>query len=129
MSFRLDHIHSRSADPDMTAKFYIENLGATEIRRTDNGAMFRVEIELRGLTLFIETVQGGAGNLRPPRTLGLEHIGLCVLKLDEVMVKLKAAGVGIVVEQKEACPGVKVAFIQAPDGVQIELIERSPVAG
>jgi len=127
MTFTLDHIHLRSADPDMAAGFYVQKMGATEISRTSSGKMLRVVVELGGLTLFIETIKGGEGNLPAPRTLGLEHIGLCVPDLNEAAARLKAEGVEFVVEPKEVRPGVSMAFIQGPDGVQIELIERSPV--
>ena len=66
------------------------------------------------------------GTPRPPEPpfLGIEHIGLGVNDLDAAAAQLKARGVRFTTEPRQARPGVRIAFIEGPDRVRIELIER-----
>jgi len=61
---------------------------------------------------------------RPPFR-GLEHIGLGVSDLDAAAADLRGRGVRFVSEPKESRPGVRIASIEGPDGVPVELIERT----
>jgi catechol 2,3-dioxygenase-like lactoylglutathione lyase family enzyme len=124
MTFSVDHVHLRSADPVAAAQFYIDALGATEVSRTLVRDSLRVVIRLDSLTFFIEGVPVDTVSPPTPPFLGLEHIGLQVTDLEKAAASLREAGVRFLAEPKEPRPGVKIAFIEAPDNVQIEIIER-----
>ena len=65
-----------------------------------------------------------SGSPPPPPFRGLEHLGLRVDDLDAAAAALKAKGAVFTLEPKEVRPGVRIAFVQAPDGAQVELLQR-----
>ncbi len=125
MRFSPDHLHLRSTDPEAAVRFYAGMFGATETGRAvqPSGAL-RVMLDLSGLALFIEGVPEGTGSPPPPPFRGLEHLGLRVDDLDAAAAALKAKGAVFTLEPKEVRPGVRIAFVQAPDGAQVELLQR-----
>jgi catechol 2,3-dioxygenase-like lactoylglutathione lyase family enzyme len=125
MNFTCDHIHLRSPDPEKAAQFYAEMFGATLRSRSLHGEALRVVIDLGGVQLFLEQVPSHTPAPPPPPFVGIEHIGLRVENLDAVVAELRAKGGRFVVEPNSPRPGLKLAFIEGPDGVRIELLERS----
>lgn len=125
MNFTCDHIHLRSPDPEKAAQFYAEMFGATVRSRSRHGEALRVVVDLGGLQLFIEQVPPHTPVPPSPPFVGIEHIGLRVENLDAVATDLRGKGGRFVVEPSSPRPGVKIAFIEGPDGVRIEILERS----
>ena len=121
-----DHLHLRSPDPEAAAAFYVAVLGARETGRTEIRGALRIVLDLAGTRLFVERVPAGTAAPPAPPFLGLEHIGLRVGDLDAAAAALRALGVRFLTEPREARPGTRIAFIEGPDGVRIELIERAP---
>jgi catechol 2,3-dioxygenase-like lactoylglutathione lyase family enzyme len=123
--FRWDHVHLRSPDPDATAQYYVDVFGATPVNKVKVGGGVRVIVSLAGVSLFIEQVPPGTLSPPPPPYLGLEHFGLAVTNIDAVCAELKGRGAEFVVEPHSPRPGVRIAFVLAPENVQIELLERA----
>jgi lactoylglutathione lyase len=121
-----DHIHLRTTNPEATAAWYERMLGAEVIRTTQQGAP-RIDLKLGGANIFIAPVTAGDGVNPPPKTpyQGLDHFGLTVTGIDAIAADLKAKGVEFTREPTTVRPGVRVCFIRAPEGVSIELLERS----
>jgi catechol 2,3-dioxygenase-like lactoylglutathione lyase family enzyme len=128
VTYTSDHLHLRSPDPEAAAAFYVDAMGAREVGRVDVRGMLRVMLDLGGLRVFVEQVPGDTPRPPQPPYVGIEHIGLAVDDLDAAVADLRARGVRFVVEPREARPGVRIAFIDGPDQVRIELIERSATA-
>ena len=125
--YKCDHVHLRSLDPEAAAKFYIDMFGAKFVSRMETATAFRVTVNLGGLPLFIDRVPAGThGPLAPP-SLGVEHIGLVVADLDQAAAELMAKGVEFTLKPTSPRPGTKIAFLKAPDGAQVEILERTPV--
>src|SRR6266540_563180 len=57
--------------------------------------------------------------------VGLDHFGLRVENMDEAVAELKRRGASFKMEPRTIRPGVRIAFVEAPDNVRIELLERS----
>ena len=57
----------------------------------------------------------------------LDHLVLTVADIDATMADLRARGVTVLVETTVMRPGLRVAFIDGPDGVRIEILERRDV--
>jgi catechol 2,3-dioxygenase-like lactoylglutathione lyase family enzyme len=55
---------------------------------------------------------------------GLDHFGVAVDDMDAAASALKEKGVRFVVEPLQVRPGLRIAYIEAPDKVRIELSER-----
>jgi catechol 2,3-dioxygenase-like lactoylglutathione lyase family enzyme len=125
MPYSIDHIHLRSPDPDASAAFYVAMFDATITARTEDGARLRVSLSLGGLPTFIDRVPPETAAPPAPPFLGLEHIGLRVPDLDESAAALRAKGAEFTLEPTEIRPGIKIAFVQAPDGVRVEILERA----
>jgi len=122
--YRFDHLHLRSPDPESTAAFYVASFGAVIKARVQAGVALRVVAELAGVPLFIEQVPATTPAPPPPPFLGIEHIGLTVEDIDTALADLIARGVLVLSGPTQARPGVRIAFVAAPDGVRVELIER-----
>jgi len=123
--FIFDHIHLRSPDPEATAVFYERMFGAEVLRSTQQGEP-RVDIRLGGQIIFIAPIKGD--NTAPPPSMpyrGLEHIGLAVTGLDQVVAELKAKGAEFTMEATAIRPDIRICFLRGPENVAIELLERS----
>lgn len=124
-SFVYDHIHLRTDDAEATAAFYARMFGA-EVIRSAPGGVPRISLKLGGMDVLIAPVtpqdKVAAAPVTPYR--GLDHFGLKVEGIDAVVAELKAKGADFTMEPTTIRPGVRIAFLRAPDGVSIELLER-----
>jgi lactoylglutathione lyase len=116
MTLKLNHLHLKTKNPDETAKFYVETLGATIVNRNANGGY---RLDLHGLAL---NVSDFLGNQSREQKLGMEHIAIDTDELDVLVEKLKAQGINIL-EETIVSGGRRVCFFEGPDGVQLEFIE------
>jgi lactoylglutathione lyase len=125
-NYTWDHVHLRTADPEGTAQWYERMLGAEVIRSMQEGKP-RIDLKLGGANIFIAPVISGDGVNPPPTTpyRGLDHFGLTVSGIDAIAADLKAKGVEFTKEPTTVRPGVRICFIRAPEGVSIELLDRS----
>lgn len=114
-----DHVHLRVNDPDAVAAWFEDVLGAEEVR-----APGRVDVILGGQKIFL---------LKAPDTdkpspahphRGLDHFGLRVTDINQVTEHLKAKGVRFTAEPHTPRPGIRIAFIEGPEGISIEILER-----
>jgi len=121
-----DHIHLRSPDPEATAQWFEKMLGAEVIRTMQQGTP-RIDLKLGGANIFIAPVKAGDGVNTPPTTpyQGLDHFGLVVTGIDAVAAELKTKGVEFTREPTTVRPGTRVCFIRGPQGVSIELLDRT----
>jgi lactoylglutathione lyase len=118
-----DHVHIRTPDPEATAQWFADTLGA-EIVRSPN----RIDLKLGGANIFLAPVKTGDGVNAPPTTpyQGLDHFGLSVKDIDAVAAQLKARGVEFTIPPKTVRPGTRICFIRGPQGISVELLERDP---
>lgn len=123
-SFKHEHTHLTSADPDKLVEFYTRVMGAKVIKQMESGGRKMVDIDLGGIPVRISGSTGADKVWTGPR-FGLHHLGLEVKNLDEFAAHLEANGVEFVVKPTQPQPGVKIAFIKGPDNVLFELIEKS----
>jgi catechol 2,3-dioxygenase-like lactoylglutathione lyase family enzyme len=124
--FNWDHVHIRTPDVEQTAQWFEKMLGAEVLRSTQQGAP-RVDLRIGGQNVFLAPVAAGDGVNSPPTTpyQGLDHFGLTVSGIDAIAADLKAKGVEFTKEPTTVRPGVRVCFIRGPQGVSIELLDRT----
>jgi catechol 2,3-dioxygenase-like lactoylglutathione lyase family enzyme len=116
MSLKLNHVHLKTKDPEKTAKFYVDTLGATIVNKASNGSY---RLDLHGLSLNVTTFLESQTR---EQKYGMEHIAIDTDELDTVVEKLKTQGINIL-EQTTISGGRRVCFFEGPDGVQLEFIE------
>lgn len=123
--YSFDHIHLFSADPVKTAKFYeaMFNAKVTGTRNTPDGRV-GVDLDIGGCSILIAARKDGVSPGRSENRYGLDHFGLKTDDLEKAAADLKAKGVEFRDEIRAPRPGMKIAFIWAPDNVVIELVER-----
>jgi catechol 2,3-dioxygenase-like lactoylglutathione lyase family enzyme len=121
--FSWDHIHLKTPDPEEMAQWFEKMLGAEVIRSVQQGKP-RIDLKLGGANIFIAE---SPGHNAPPSIpyRGLEHFGLTVSGIDAVASELKAKGVEFTKDPTTVRPGVRICFIRGPQGISIELLERS----
>jgi catechol 2,3-dioxygenase-like lactoylglutathione lyase family enzyme len=125
--FTYDHIHLRSPDAEATARWYADMFGAEIVRSVQSDGRPRLDLNLGGVAVFIAQVPAQQAVAAPPEPpyLGLEHIGLRVERIDQVVAELKEKGAEFTVEPKTIRPGVRIAFLRGPQNVHIELLDRN----
>jgi catechol 2,3-dioxygenase-like lactoylglutathione lyase family enzyme len=120
-----EHIHLRSPDPAETAQWYHDKLGAEIIRTPLPDGSTRYDLDLTGQKIFIARAEPATTPAAPSMPfMGLDHFGLTVENIDSAVAELKGKGVAFTVEPKTIRPGVRIAFLTAPQNVSIELIQR-----
>ena len=116
-----DHLQLRSLDPEQTAAWFERCLNAEIIRKPG-----KVDIRLAGINIFIAPVTEGDGVAPAPLPpyQGLDHFGLTVDNLDEIVAELKSKDVIITQRPIAIRPGVRGCFIRGPQNITIEILER-----
>ncbi len=127
MNFIQNHLHFRSEDPDAAAKFYCDNFGAVITSERPLSTTKSIQLELNNKPLM--TISGRAEGEDPvpgstdPR-YGLDHFGFEVDDMAAAAANLKANGAKFICEPWTMPSGSMVAFIEAPDHVSVEIIQR-----
>ena len=125
MSCRMHHVHHVARDPQAAADFYIKHFG---------GKLFTPQMEYMKapyISVMLDGVEIRIRGVRPGETgndkqvdIGLHHFGVKVEDLDTFAAGLERAGVPFTKKPGPGVLGSKTAFIKAPDGVLIELVEE-----
>jgi catechol 2,3-dioxygenase-like lactoylglutathione lyase family enzyme len=116
MSLQLNHVHLKTQDPEKTAQFYVEALGAKIVGKAGTNGY---RLDLHGLSLNVTTFLESQTR---EQKYGMEHIAIDTDELDNLVEKLKAQDINIL-EQTTISGGRRVCFFEGPDGVQLEFIE------
>ena len=136
MAFRINHIHLKAPDPRKTAEWYV---GAFNFKivgdetRVFGDRFIRCTSEDGGMAVNISGARTseklGAGDASAHH--GLEHFGFDSEHLETDIARLEQLGARLLEGPIDNPRGARLAFLQAPDDVRIELVEwrKAPVAG
>jgi catechol 2,3-dioxygenase-like lactoylglutathione lyase family enzyme len=134
------HVHMFSADPPAAGEWYAKHFGVRArpqpTKRVYNGNQIApssfVTADHVSMILYpIEYLKGHKPELwknrtafAPTRGRVIDHLGFSVDNLDATLGRLRKDGVKIVSEPRSIANGqIKLAFIEGPDNVAIELLE------
>ena len=123
---KLLHTRYRLNDLDKSVRFYKEVLGLEEIRRhkSPRGSEL-VFLKTPGSEELIELCSfPPSGPVRVQEDL--VHLAFQVENLDATIAALQEQGVRITDGPTKTSSGSRFIFIDAPDGYEVELIERPP---
>jgi len=126
MSWYYDHVHFRCSDHEKTVAFFKHNFGAKEIRRAEVNRWPHVTLDIGGSWFNFSPKRPGESvdqNVDSPR-YGVYHIALKTRDLEKEAATLKARGVKFTEEVKQVTPTTKSGFVEGPDGILIEILQR-----
>ena len=130
-----DHIHLISEDPRSAAGWYGEMLGGNTVGESEVRGAPQISVSFKTVNLLIRSRRQGEAPDSPNRLQhfadyishnqwGTDHFGFRVVgNLDEFCDQLKKKGATFSVEPYDFVPGVRIAYLEAPDGVSIELVQ------
>ena len=130
MAYAINHVHIRATDPHTSASWYEKHFGAKILSaREVMPGTITVSMELDGpVRLNISSQPAGSSPRQPEaelNRLGLEHFGFATEDLEADLERLKGAGIRIVLPLTDVAGGTRLAYIEGPDNVLIELVQRS----
>jgi lactoylglutathione lyase len=123
---KLLHTRMRVSDLDQTIRFYTEVLGLEVLER---------KVSPRGSQLAFLKVPNSEELIEltsfPPSgpvkvQEDLVHLAFQVENLDDTIASLNSQGIKITDGPTQSSSGSRFIFIDAPDGYEVELIERPP---
>ena len=125
-SLAFDHVHLVSKNPQAAADWYVDKLGDKVVRSLDVKGAPQVYVALGGFIVIVrgerpaESAQDKAG-----LQWGVDHFGVRVKgDFDGFCEGLRKKGVTFSLEPTDFNPTTRIAFINAPDGVSVELLNR-----
>jgi predicted enzyme related to lactoylglutathione lyase len=118
MALTVQHVHLKAQDVQKTMKYYMENFGAT-VKAEIPGRGW--QLDLLGLQL---NVTGIIKEQNHEQHYGIEHMAVVTDDYPATMATLRANGVAVL-EELTGGSGKRVAFVAAPDGAQMEVIEKA----
>ncbi len=130
MKYAINHVHIRSLDPRASASWYEEHFNAKTLsEREVMPGTITVSMEVGGpVRLNISSQPAGSSDERAVaelNRLGLEHFGFGVDNLKAKLDSLETGGVRIVLPMTEVAGGTRLAYIEGPDDVLIELVQSA----
>jgi len=123
---RFDHVHLVAKDPVKTAQWYVDTLGGEISKSVEVRGAPQVYVAF-GDALVIVRGRRGTEIVQDRGGLewGIDHFGVRVSgDFDAFCAGLKRRGVTFTMEPTDFNPTTRIAFINAPDGVSIELLSR-----
>src|SRR5215475_6636311 len=134
MPYRINHIHLKSPDPRKTADWYVNAFGfkiLSDETRVFGDRFVRCQSEDGGMNVNISGARTnerlGPGDASAHH--GLEHFGFDSANLETDIRRLEGLGARLLEGPIQVPNGGRIAFMQAPDDVRVELIEARKIAG
>ncbi len=127
MVYKFNHIHLKAPDPEKTANWYVKAFDFTIV--SDSVRVYGDRF------IRCQTTDGTVINISGARTdeqmnegdaaahWGLEHFGIEVEDLEIEIKRLESLGAELLEGPIDTQSGLRLAFIQAPDNVRIELLQ------
>ncbi|MEE9516046.1 MAG: VOC family protein [Candidatus Adiutricales bacterium] len=121
-----DHVHLISEDPRSVAEWYADKLGGRIIGSAEFRGAPQVMVAFEGATVIVRGQRTGEeADGKPGLQWGTDHFGFSVKgDFDGFCDDLKKNGVTFTLDPVDFTPTVRIAFIEAPDNVSIELLQR-----
>ncbi len=125
-SLGFDHVHLVAQDPNAAARWYVDKLGGEIVRNIEVKGAPQVYVALGGFMVLVRGERPGERvDGKPGLQWGVDHFGLRVRgDFDGFCAGLRSNGVTFSLEPADFNPTTRIAFINAPDGVSIELLNR-----
>jgi catechol 2,3-dioxygenase-like lactoylglutathione lyase family enzyme len=126
MAHRFDHGHIKSKDPRKLARWWADMFGAKLLPEHGTEEALFCPIEIDGFKINISRPSAAEATRMDEGIVtgnfGLEHLGLVTDNLDADLAKLREQGLRIFEER--ASPTMRMAFVETPENVRLEIIQH-----
>jgi catechol 2,3-dioxygenase-like lactoylglutathione lyase family enzyme len=121
-----DHVHVIAKDPHVAANWYADKLGGSITKSATVQNAPQIYVSFGDAFIIVRGQRPGeAAKDKPNLEWGADHFGFQVKgDFDAFCAGLRAKGVKFSMEPKDINPATRIAFIDAPDGVSVELLSR-----
>lgn len=121
-----DHVHVIAKDPHTAAGWYADKLGGKIVKDTVTHNAPQIYVSFGGGMIIVRGQRPGElAKDKPSLEWGTDHFGFQVKgDFDGFCAGLKAKGVAFSMEPTDINPSTRIAFVDAPDGVSVELLSR-----
>ena len=125
-SLTFDHVHLVSKNPQAAADWYVDKLGGKVVRSLEVKGAPQVYVGLGGFMVIVRGERPTeSAQDRPGLQWGVDHFGVRIKgDFDGFCDSLRKKGVAFSLEPTDFNPTTRIAFIKAPDGVSVELLNR-----
>ncbi len=111
----IHHLHLSSPEPDATLRWYADNFGGSR----DQFAAVLPGLNYGDIWLLVARTQDAPA---PTQGRSIDHLGWRYSDLSAAAETLEASGVVFTIEPRDY-RGIRIAFVEGPDGVRIELVQ------
>src|SRR5882672_11472710 len=115
----LHHVHLRSPDPAGMLAWYVDKFG---------GSLSKLKGRLDGINYGGVWMLAQQGPATPSAGHSIDHMGMRPVNVDNAVTALKAKNVKVTTEPRPLTlpsgVSMRLAFIEGPEGVRIELVQR-----
>jgi catechol 2,3-dioxygenase-like lactoylglutathione lyase family enzyme len=121
----IEHVHIRASNPGKTIDFFKTFFGGQVIKEFESlGRKITILSIGDKSNLSILHIPPAVGDPRPENA-SIDHIGIAVQNIEELVRRLKEEGYRFPVDLARSVSGAKIAFCLGPDNVYVELIDRT----
>jgi len=121
----IDHVHFICGDVEKMVKYFEEVFEGKIESRVELRGYPMVRLHAYGVPVNIMGTDPKAGTLVAGKgSRGLDHFGFAVKDLEKTVEELKKKGAQFSIGPGVTPTGVKYAFIEGPEGIRIELVDR-----
>lgn len=122
----LDHVHLLSRDPLRAAAWYVDMLGCKVLKEIHSHGAPQVYLSFGDAMLIIRGRRNSEREVTEPTPgWGVEHFGFRVSgDYDALCDGLRHKNVRFLMEPVVVNAGTRAAFVEGPDGVTIEILQR-----
>jgi lactoylglutathione lyase len=126
VEYRCDHVHLKANNIEETVRWYCDVVGGkiTFEGQFKGSKVYYVNVSGTDFIIYgkLEDEEALPSSIKP--RFGVDHFGFAVDDLDAALADLRAKNVTILEGPLQPRPNQRIAYIEAPDQVRIELTER-----
>ena len=125
-SLSFDHVHVIAREPQAAADWYADKLGGAITKSVTVHAAPQIYVSFGEAFIIVRGQRPGeTAQDKPNLEWGADHFGFQVKgDFDAYCADLRAKGVKFSMEPTAINPATSIAFVDAPDGVSVELLSR-----
>lgn len=121
----IDHVHFICGDVEKTVKYFEEVFDGKIESRGEIRGFPMVRLHAFGVPINIMGTDPNAGTLVAGKgSRGMDHFGFRVKDLEKTVEEFKKRGARFSIGLTAGSGGVKYAFLEGPEGIRIELVDR-----